>query len=266
MDLNYSYFLNFSHMNPLLYQNNYYQNYQNLPIPLNSNIIEKKPIKVEKNKYQRTWNKVQVEEVFNLALQYCQKNNKTLEDMTLNDFGLIAIGLSQTPEQVMLKVKEVMVNGTLRPGKWSQGEDEMLVNLVNRFGCKWGRIASFLNEEMHNRLNIRNSKTCKERWNNYLNPNINRSPWTESEDSTLLEGFLKHGNKWSVIAKLVTGRIEGLVKNRVKSLIHKIKQESGQSGNIFSKIKEQIETYKISHNQNYTTSNKSYNENYGQDI
>ncbi|OMJ92523.1 hypothetical protein SteCoe_4652 [Stentor coeruleus] len=266
MDPNYSYFLNFSHTNPLFFQNNYYPSYQTLPAFLNSNIIEEKPAKLEKNKYQRTWNKVQVEEVFNLAIQYCQKNNKVLEEMTLNDFGLIAIGLSQTPEQVMLKVKEVMVNGTLRPGKWSQSEDEMLGNLVNRFGCKWGKIASFLNEEVHNRLNIRNSKTCKERWNNYLNPNINRGPWTEGEDSTLLEGFLKHGNKWSIIAKLVPGRIEGLVKNRIKSLVHKIKQESGQSENVFDKIKGQIETYKISLQQKYTGSNKSYKENFGQDI
>ncbi|OMJ70963.1 hypothetical protein SteCoe_30937 [Stentor coeruleus] len=214
--------------------------YSPLPLAFNPSAMEEKPEKVEKIKYHRTWSKIQIEEVFNLSMQYCQKNKKSIEELILNDFGIIALGLPQSPEQVMLKVKEIIANGTLRPGKWSQNEDEMLANLINRFGCKWSKISNVLNEEIHNRLNIRNSKTCKERWNNYLNPDINRGQWTDDEDILLLKGFLKHGNKWSAIAKLVPNRIQGLVKNRIKSLLHKIKQNSDENGSLHHKIKAHI--------------------------
>lgn len=244
MDPSFSYFLNFPHLNPMLFQNCYVPNYSSLPSPSIPYFKEETPVKVEKAKYQRTWSKLQVGEVFNLSIQYCQNNNKALEELTLNDFGIISIGLAQSPEQVMLKVKEIVANGTLRPGKWSQAEDDMLAELVKSFGPKWGKIAGLLNAEVHNRLSIRNSKTCKERWNNYLNPNINRGPWTEEEDTILLEGYLKHGNKWSVIAKLVSGRIEGLVKNRIKSLIHKLEHELDEKDSVFDKIKAQIDLKK----------------------
>ncbi|OMJ68601.1 hypothetical protein SteCoe_33904 [Stentor coeruleus] len=244
MDPNLLYFFNSPHIFPYLFQNGYTPAYSPLPLALNPSVTEEKPEKVEKIKYQRTWNKMQVEEVFNLAIQYCQKTKKNIEKLSLNDFGIIAIGLPQTPEQVMLKVKEIIANGTLRPGKWSQNEDEMLRNLINCFGCKWGKIACMLNKEVHNGLNIRNSKTCKERWNNYLNPSINRNQWNDNEDILLLEGFLKYGNKWSIIAKLVPDRIQGLVKNRVKSLLHKIRQNSNENGSIHHKIKAHIELRK----------------------
>lgn len=266
MDPNLLYFFNSPHTFPYLFQNGYIPVYSPLPLSLNPSATEEKPEKVEKIKYQRTWSKTQVEEVFDLSMQYCQKNKKNLEELSLNDFGIIAMGLPQSPEQVMLKVKEIMANGTLRPGKWSQNEDEILENLVNRFGCKWGKIASVLNEELHNRLNIRNSKTCKERWNNYLNPNINRGSWTEDEDILLLEGFLKYGNRWSAIAKLVPGRIQGLVKNRIKSLLHKIKQDSDENGSIHHKIKIHIEMSSKSQSQFHINQTKPSGEKLNLDI
>jgi Myb-like DNA-binding domain len=188
-----------------------------------------------KKKYHRTWTKTQVEEVFVLAIQYSKQVNKRIDDLTLNDFGVIAIGLEQTPQQVMHKIREINTNGTLRPGKWSQVEDDLLVSLIQQYSQNWGKIANHLNAAFHNRLNIRNSKTCKERWNNYLNPNIKRGEWTDQEDILLLEGYLLYGNKWISITKKLENRIESSVKNRVKSILHKIHQD------LKSKINKNIE-------------------------
>ena len=191
-----------------------------LPPPLDFTEIAR-PAKAEKAKYHRTWNKSEIQEVYRIAVQYCQNFNKTISQLTLNDFGIISIGLKQTPEQIMLKVKEINTNGTMRPGKWSEPEDDLLRELVQRHQDKWGKIANVLNFEIHGRIPIRNSKNCKERWNNYLNPEINRGAWTEDEDILLLEGYLHHGSKWSRIARNLNNRIESFIKNRVKSLIHK---------------------------------------------
>lgn len=222
-------------------------------------------IKEEKEKYHRTWNKIQTQEVFSITIRYCQNFNKTIEELTLNDFGIISIGLEQSPEQVMMKVKEINANGTLRPGKWSQIEDEMLTNLISHHGNKWGQIASQLNSEIHNRISIRNSKNCKERWNNYLNPDINRGAWTEDEDILLLEGYLQYGNKWCSIARTLPNRIESFVKNRIKSLLHKAKASSSGSDEkskvieVIKKLKEKIHNPAVQAREEVLQSSKSKN-------
>ena len=212
-----------------------------------------------KKKYERTWNKELVQKVFNLTIQYSSSFNKKIEDLTISDFGIISIGLDKTPEQIMNKIREINTNGTFRPGKWSLAEDELLVSLINRFANKWSKIASILNTEIHGRANIRNSKNCKERWNNYLNPNINRGHWTALEDVLLLEGYLKFGNKWTSITKTIPNRIESSVKNRIKSLINKIQQchcEDDLSKEIYKEIeKRKIE---IASAQNFEEVDKEY--------
>ena len=50
----------------------------------------------------------------------------------------------------------------------------------------------------------RTAKQCRERWKNFLDPGINRSPWTAAEDAALCRAHEKVGNKWSMIAIQVT--------------------------------------------------------------
>ncbi|GAB4846762.1 hypothetical protein Ancab_025770 [Ancistrocladus abbreviatus] len=49
-------------------------------------------------------------------------------------------------------------------GRWTQAEDSCLQNLVEKYGAKWSKIGM----EMGNRA----GKQCRERWYNYLQPNI----------------------------------------------------------------------------------------------
>ena len=70
----------------------------------------------ETKKYQRTWKKHQVEEIFNLTNNYCREACKRIEELTIRDFKIIAQNSEQTPEQVMNKVNEIHISGTLRPG------------------------------------------------------------------------------------------------------------------------------------------------------
>ena len=44
-------------------------------------------------------------------------------------------------------------------------------------------------------------KQCRERWHNHLDPGITRDKWTLEEDKQLMNLYLEHGKKWSLIAK-----------------------------------------------------------------
>ena len=193
-------------------------------------------------KYHRTWKKNQIEEIFNLTLKHCQNCGKNIEDLNIKDFEGIAKGFEQSPEQVMNKVNEINKSGTLRPGIWSQAEDEMLSSILKKGIEKWGQIANLLNKEVHKGLKIRTGKQCKERWNTYLNPAVNRGSWTVEEDIRILENYKTHGNKWSVISKSITNRTESAVKNRIKSMLNKIKQDLSTMDNLNSGIDMMIQS------------------------
>ena len=178
----------------------------------------------QQKKYNRTWTKAEVEEVFTAVSRYCLENNTEIEKMEIEEFSIFSNLFKQSPEQIMKKVNEINTSQTLRPGIWSIPEDEMLVSILNK-GCKkWGMIANLLNKEIHKSLKIRTGKMCKERWNNYLNPSINRGPWTTEEDEKALKYFCIYGNKWSTISKFIDNRTESAVKNRIKSLQNKLTQ------------------------------------------
>ena len=91
--------------------------------------------------------------------------------------------------------------------KFTKQEDIMLINLVNELGTRdWDAIAS--------RMPNRNSRQCKERYLNYLSPNLSHDPWTPEED-LLLETKLKEiGSKWVTISKFFKNRTDTMLKNR----------------------------------------------------
>ncbi|OMJ79575.1 hypothetical protein SteCoe_20383 [Stentor coeruleus] len=239
MNPNHLYSWMFLNFNPYI-QQNYPQNWSQTSI---QEPELEKPSAIPK-KYHRTWKKNQIEQVFNQTSAYCQLHNLKIEALTLMDFEKIAKDFEQTPEQVMIKVNEINRSGTLRPGIWSQNEDELLNSVLKKGLEKWGQIAGILNKEIHKGLKIRTGKQCKERWNNYLNPEVNRGSWTEDEDITALESYKMHGNKWSIISKSISKRTESAVKNRIKSLINKIKQDLSSIDDLEAGINKVIEKKK----------------------
>lgn len=71
----------------------------------------------------------------------------------------------------------------------------------------------------------RNGKQCRERWVNFLNPEIKKDPFSLEEDIHILEQRLSIGNKWSEIIKGMPGRTENNVKNRFNMMFKNIKDQ-----------------------------------------
>lgn len=56
---------------------------------------------------------------------------------------------------------------------------------------------------------------CFKRWNDVLNPSIDRSPWTKEEDRMLLLAIRKYGRSWKqVVDTHFPGRTGLDAKNR----------------------------------------------------
>jgi hypothetical protein len=107
---------------------------------------------------------------------------------------------------------------TGRTGTWTEDEDIKLKGAVQTHGVKnWCAITALVPGRTKNQ--------CKRRWNDNLDPSIDREngrtgKWTEGEDSKLKDAVQTHGGKnWAAISALVPGRTEKQCNSRWKDFL-----------------------------------------------
>jgi hypothetical protein len=90
-------------------------------------------------------------------------------------------------------------------------EDALLRQLVEQHGENdWKAIA----QEMPNR----SRRQCRERYRNYLAPELSNLPWSDAEDALLRDKVAEYGPKWAKISAFFKSRSDARIKNRWSSL------------------------------------------------
>jgi hypothetical protein len=76
----------------------------------------------------------------------------------------------------------------------------------------------------------RTAKQCRERWFNYVNPDLNTSQFTEEEDAILMQAYYECGGRWAHISRMLINRGENQTRLRFRALKNKIKSSSSEDG------------------------------------
>lgn len=123
---------------------------------------------------------------------------------------------------------------------WTLDEDTALVMLIEKMGLKWSHISK--------QIPNRNSKICRERWHQHLNPINKKCEWTKIEEWVLFLLHRKLDSQWAEIAKVITGRNDNCVKNHWNSSMRKKVPEMQKEldkycAQIFKAVKVNIENF-----------------------
>jgi hypothetical protein len=102
-------------------------------------------------------------------------------------------------------------------------EDSLLFEAVRIFGVnEWHQVARLVPG--------RSARQCRERWNNYLNPNLYRGEWTPVDDDLLMQRYAEHGPRWVRLARFFPGRSKNSVRNRFLQLSKREPPAAPQDG------------------------------------
>ncbi|XP_074330582.1 transcription factor MYB88-like [Apium graveolens] len=94
---------------------------------------------------------------------------------------------------------------------WSSKEDDILREQICILGTdNWTIIAS--------KFTNKTTRQCRRRWFTYLNSDCKKGGWSAEEDHLLCQAQQIFGNRWTQIAKVVSGRTDNAVKNRFSTL------------------------------------------------
>lgn len=125
------------------------------------------------------------------------------------------------PNQEVYKRDGKCVKKTHPRMPFTSQEDELLSKLVKTYGTNnWQSIST--------QIPGRNARQCRDRWLNYLSPDVVNGPWTAEEEELLVEKYKEFGPSWKQIATFFPTRTDINIKSRWNLRERRIKKESIQ--------------------------------------
>lgn len=106
--------------------------------------------------------------------------------------------------------------------KFTEEEDLKLRQLVEIIGEEDWQMISL-------QMPGRNSRQCRDRWKNYLAPEVVNGPWTDEEEELLVKKYEEFGPCWKRIAAFFPTRTDINVKSRWHLRERRIKKEEFKS-------------------------------------
>jgi hypothetical protein len=81
----------------------------------------------------------------------------------------------------------------VKKSAWTPDEDELLLELFDKFGPKWSLIAR--------QIAGRTDDACSKRYRESLDPSLKKDQWTPEEDEKLMEVYNRIGGKWGQLGQ-----------------------------------------------------------------
>ena len=95
----------------------------------------------------------------------------------------------------------------LNKGPWSDKEDQLLRNWVNKHGAyNWTKCSEYIKG--------RSGKQCREHWNNSLDPELLKGQWTSEEDLLIMIFYEKYDGSWKKNIPIFKNRTKNTIKNK----------------------------------------------------
>ena len=136
--------------------------------------------------------------------------------MLLSRFGVdIQVPQQQIQQQQVQGLPDPQTGKTPKKRAFTPEEDSMILMLLSQSKeMSWKEISQYIPGKT--------TRQSRERYQTYLAPGINQSPWTQEEDSLLLKKYNEIGPKWAEISKFFNGRSANALKNRFNvHIIHR---------------------------------------------
>lgn len=110
-------------------------------------------------------------------------------------------------------------NSNKQRNRFSKEEDECLRMLVEEQedNVDWNYVSS--------KMIGRTSRQCRERYRNYLRPNLVNGSWTDEEDQLLEKMYEKFGPQWSKIAQYFPKRSDVNIKNHHTCIVNRLSRQ-----------------------------------------
>ena len=146
-----------------------------------------------------------------------QTSNLPNNQQTINDQY---VNTTQATKEIPIKWKK---------NKFTPEEDKKLQNLIQKYGAgDWLNISQM--------MGTRNPRQCRERWNNYLNPQLRVDPWTIEEDKTIQTLYTEYGAQWNTFVSFFVDRSSCDIKNRYYRFVRKQNFDFPQQTNFHSEV------------------------------
>lgn len=102
---------------------------------------------------------------------------------------------------------------SLRRGRWTKEEDDMLVNAYKTYDANWQRVAK--------EIPGRTDDQCAKRYLEVLDPETKDRlrPWSREEDLKLIRQVKLHGTKWRTVCLDLKGRPSLTCRNRWRKIV-----------------------------------------------